>query len=63
SMLFLLDLKRVGNAELKGQDIKYGWSARSTGRAVLKLPAGRHVLRLVLNGNYNFGNLEFRKVR
>ena len=63
AMLFLLDLKRVGTAELEGQDVKYGWSARSTGRAVLKLPAGRHVLRLVLNGNYNFGNLEFRKVR
>lgn len=63
AMMFLLDLKRVGNAELEGQDVKYGWSARSTGRAVLKLPAGRHVLRLVLNGNYNFGNLEFRKIR
>ena len=63
AMLFLLDLKRVGTAGLSGQDVKYGWSARSTGRAVLKLPAGRHVLRLVLNGNYNFGNLEFRKIR
>ena len=63
SMLFLLDLKRVGKAELEGQEVKYGWSARKTGRAMLKLPAGRHVLRLVLNGNYNFGKLEFRKVR
>ena len=62
-MIFLLDLKNVGVANLEGQDVKYGWSARSTGRAVLKLPAGRHVLRLMLNGNYNFGNLEFRKLK
>ena len=62
-MIFLLDLKNVGVANLEGQDVKYGWSARSTGRAVLKLPAGRHVLRLVLNGNYNFGNLVFKKLK
>jgi hypothetical protein len=63
AMMFLLDLKRVGTDELEGQDVKYGWSARKTGRAVLKLPAGRHILRLVLNGNYNFGKLEFRKLK
>jgi hypothetical protein len=62
-MLFLLDLKKVGVADLKGQEAKYGWSSRCTGKAVLKLPAGRHVLRLVLNGDYNFGKLEFKRLR
>ena len=61
SMLFLLDLKRVGVATLEGQDVKYGWALRRTGRTSLKLPKGRHVLRLVLMGSYNFGCLEFRR--
>ena len=62
-MIFLLDLKRVGTADLEVQDAKCGWSARSAGRAVLKLPAGRHALRLVLNGNCNFGKLEFKRLK
>ena len=61
SMLFLLDLKRVGLVTLEGQDVKYGWALRRIGRTSLKLPKGRHVLRLVLMGNYNFGCLEFRR--
>ena len=63
SMLFLLDLKRVGAITLKGQDVKYGWALRCTGRVSLKLPKGRHVLRLVLMGSYNFGCLEFKKTK
>ncbi len=63
SMLVLLDLKRIGHIELHGQDRKYGWGGRSVGRAVLRLPAGRHVLRLVLKGNYNLYPITFKKVK
>ena len=61
SMLFLCDLRKVGSVECLPQDVKYGWSARNTAKTVLRLPAGRHVLRLVMDGNYNFGTLTFKR--
>ena len=62
SMLFLCDLKVVGSAKCLPQDVKYGWSARNTAKTVLRLPGGRHVIRLVLNGSYNFETLTFRRI-
>ena len=62
SMLVLLDLKRLAVFELQGQEMKYGWGGRSVARKVVHLPAGRHVLRLVLKGNYNLYKIEFKKV-
>ena len=52
---------KVGSVECLPQDVKYGWSARNTAKTVLHLPAGRHVLRLVMDGNYNFGTLTFKR--
>lgn len=63
NMLFLCDLKVVGVAECLPQDIKYGWNSRNTAKTVLHLPGGRHVIRLVLNGNYNFETLTFKRVK
>lgn len=62
SMVFLCDLKSVGSVKCLPQDVKYGWSSRNTAKTTLHLPKGRHTIRLVLNGNYNFGTLKFDRV-
>ena len=62
SMQVLLDMKRIATIKMHGQDRKYGWGGFCTARKVMHLPAGRHVLRLVLKGNYNFYTIEFKKV-
>ena len=61
SMVFLCDLKVVGSVECIPQDVKYGWNTRSTAKTVLHLPGGRHVIRLLLNGSYNFTTLTFTR--
>lgn len=59
---FLVDLKPIGRAELKWQDLKYGWECRNTAKATLNLPAGRHVLRLAMFGGFDFRTLTFRRI-
>ena len=39
------------------------WRATTKGEVTVKLPAGRHVLTLLLFGQFNFSDLEFLRIR
>jgi len=62
TLLLLCDFRPVGEIECPGQDRKYGWSPRQKAELPVRLPAGRHLLRFIFNGNYNLTDFTFEAV-